>query len=983
MPKSNILIVEDEHIVAMDIQRYLERNDYQVAGHADRGEDAVKKAGELAPDLILMDISLKGEMDGIEAATQIQARGSLPIIFLTAFSNQSVLDRARLIGPHGYILKPFEERELIVAIEMALYKHGMEQKLRESENKFRSVIEHASDGIVLADNRGNIIEWNPAMEQITGLKQSEVMGLQSAEVIFRLAPKEQKVIELRDANAEQWNQSVNSGYANVRHLAENEIETPQGILRIIQSNEFAVETPQGVMAGVIIRDVTEHKRAEENLRESQLLYHSLVESSPLSVCRKDMEGRFTFANQRFLELSQIALTDLVGKDDFDLHPPELAEKYRRDDQAVLNSGQVYELIEDRATNGGELAVVQTVKAPVYDGTGKTSGIQISFWDITARKRAEEALRAAEEDYRAIFEKAPVGIFRSTPDGRFQKINHVMAEMYGYVSPEEMAVDIKSISKQIYAEPLLRDEFTRQLAEHGEVINFESLDRRRDGSTFWTSMNARAVKNADGEILYYEGFVTDVTERKQTELQLRKLSQAVEQSANSIIITDVEGRIEYANPKFSEISGYSLPEALGQNPRILRSYEHPREFYQHLWNTIKSGKTWRGELRNKRKDGALYWEDTSIAPVYDAAGKMINFIAVKEDITLRKSLEESERDQHRLAEALRDTAMALNSTLKLDDILERILGNIGKLVSYDMAMVSLLEDDVVQKTRYHNNPHNTNTRLPIGDLQTNLVTVPILKTIIKTKQPQLIPDIQKDARWETVAIPGMNRIRSLVCAPIEIQGNVAGIINVVSGLPDLFTALHAERIMAFASQAAVAIENAQLYEQAKRLSFTDPLTELFNMRYFLDFARLEFDRIRRYERTASVVMLDIDHFKNINDVHGHGVGDWVLHEIAARIKNAVRAVDVVARYGGEEFIVLMPETKFEEAYQIAERIRQSIAGSPIENDGAVILATLSAGVAEVDDDAKKLEELIKYADQALYKAKANGRNRIENYAPTKG
>jgi diguanylate cyclase (GGDEF)-like protein len=193
-------------------------------------------------------------------------------------------------------------------------------------------------------------------------------------------------------------------------------------------------------------------------------------------------------------------------------------------------------------------------------------------------------------------------------------------------------------------------------------------------------------------------------------------------------------------------------------------------------------------------------------------------------------------------------------------------------------------------------------------------------------------------------------------------------------------VHIERVMAFANQAAVAIENAQLFEQTKRLSVTDPLTELFNMRYFLDFARLEFERVRRYERTLSIAMLDIDHFKKINDSYGHSIGDLALHEIATRIRNYVRAVDVVARYGGEEFVILMPETNLSDAGQVAERVRGAIADDPIRNKDAAISVTLSLGVAEVDANTKNLDALIKYADKALYAAKANGRNRVACYSP---
>jgi diguanylate cyclase (GGDEF)-like protein len=320
-------------------------------------------------------------------------------------------------------------------------------------------------------------------------------------------------------------------------------------------------------------------------------------------------------------------------------------------------------------------------------------------------------------------------------------------------------------------------------------------------------------------------------------------------------------------------------------------------------------------------------------------------------------------------------MTLSSSLRLDDVLDRILDNIGTLVQYDAAMVSLIEGEAVRKIRHKANPQNTTNQKPIGDMQANLLNVPILSTLIQTRRPYLIPDIQKDKRWQIVAVPGMQRIRSLICVPIEIHGDVTGVINIVSATPDFFSPLHTERIMMFAGQAAVAIENAQLYEQAKHLSITDSLTGLFNMRYFLDFALLEFERVRRYSRTLSIAMMDIDHFKNINDVYGHSIGDFVLREITHRIKHTVRAADVVARYGGEEFVILMPETGMESARQMAERIRLVIEGSPVTSADISIPVTVSLGIAEVNEGVLNFESLLRNADQALYAAKADGRNRV--------
>ncbi|NTU55399.1 MAG: response regulator [Anaerolineales bacterium] len=262
MSKARILIVEDEQIVALDIQNSLEGSGYDIAGQTDMGEDAVKLTGELQPDLILMDIGLKGEVDGIEAATRIRRQFDLPVIFLTAFTTPTILERARQAEPFGYVVKPFDERELIGNIEMAVYKHRMEKKLRESENKFRRVIEHASDGIAILDKGGHIIEWNPAIERITGLKRADVIDQPVWEAVFQITPQEHKSAEMREKNAVHWKAATENNFQNSDQLAEHEIETPQGIRRIIQSNGFTVETTQGLLGGVIMRDITQRKLIE-------------------------------------------------------------------------------------------------------------------------------------------------------------------------------------------------------------------------------------------------------------------------------------------------------------------------------------------------------------------------------------------------------------------------------------------------------------------------------------------------------------------------------------------------------------------------------------------------------------------------------------------------------------------------------------------------------------------------------------------------
>lgn len=1091
MKKASILIVEDEQIVAMDIRNTLESYGFEVAGETDRGEEAILKTGELHPDLILMDINLRGAVDGIEAAIQIRAQFDVPVIFLTAYGNPTTLERARLAEPFAYMFKPFEERELVSNIEMALHKHEMEQKVRASEYKFRSVIQHSSDGIVLADDKGNVIEWNQAAEQITGLDHSNVIGRPLCEVIFSLLPPEQRSPSVREALTARWNLAVENRYGSgLDQLNEMEIETPQGVRRIVQSNGFSIRIAQGVLGGAIIRDITEIRRSQESVINSEKRFRALIEHGRDNISLLSTDGSLIWESPSVTHTLGYEHNQFLGRNIFELmHPDDLEwtrgvfsrviQKHGNSEDGIFrlrqNDGS-WRWIEATATNllndpsvnaiiinyrditerrqseektmqfmdvleaslneiyifdaqtlkfeyvneGARInlgySMEQLLDLMVYDikpefseasfrkkveplllhekdklifqtyhrrADGSQYPVDVHLqlverenralflafiYDITERKQAEEKLMVRE----AAVASSINAIAMSDLQGRLIYVNDAFLKMWGFDHPAEV---LERPVTDFWQDPEQAKEVMKTLFDQRNWVG-ELTAHKSDTSRLETQVSAHLVTGNDGLPICMMACFLDITKQKQAEFELRKLSQAVEQSANVIVVTDIEGNIEYVNPKFVEMSGYSQAEAIGKNPRILRSGEHGHEFYQDLWQTIKAGRVWRGEIHNRRKDGTLYWEDSTITPVFDSQHKLVNFIAIKEDVTVRKLLAQAERHQRELAEALRDTSMVLNSTLNLDEVLDRVLENLEKVTTFDAAMVLLVEGHAVRKIRQYNKLQNTLNPGATGNIQANLINAPLLQEMRETRQPCLIPDTQDDPRWR--AIPGMGWIRSFISAPIMIRGQVAGILNVLSGIPDCFAQAHVERLSIFSSQVAIALENAQLFEQVHHMSVTDSLTELMNRHHFFEVARIELERTYRYRRTLSVMMIDIDHFKTINDSHGHAAGDLALREIAGRIRSSVRTVDVVARYGGEEFIVLMPETALLEAGQVAERVRKSVSDDPIEDNSVEVWATLSIGVAEVEEQISTIDTLIGHADQALYAAKAAGRNRVERY-----
>lgn len=190
---------------------------------------------------------------------------------------------------------------------------------------------------------------------------------------------------------------------------------------------------------------------------------------------------------------------------------------------------------------------------------------------------------------------------------------------------------------------------------------------KNGTIRWVLNSMTTVMNEQNDIQYLNGFIMDITSAKKSEIELKKLYRAVEQSPSTVVITDRNGSIEYVNPKFVQLTGYSFEEALGKNPRILKSGAQGKEFYQQLWDTILSGNEWRGEFHNRKKNGEEYWEFASISPIRDSRGNITHFIAVKEDITQRKLAEEALRESER---QLRIRNEMMEKDLKLAQIIQR-------------------------------------------------------------------------------------------------------------------------------------------------------------------------------------------------------------------------------------------------------------------------------------------------------------------------
>ena len=331
--------------------------------------------------------------------------------------------------------------------------------------------------------------------------------------------------------------------------------------------------------------------------------------------------------------------------------------------------------------------------------------------------------------------------------------------------------------------------------------------------------------------------------------------------------------------------------------------------------------------------------------------------------------EAEAEKRRLAESLSEMTHALSSSLKLEDVLDRLLDGVTGVLDHHRASVYVLEGDTLQRARVRGDAASQAE----PNLTVPLVRDPLLGEVVRTRRPVVVRDTRRDGRAIEHAEPLLG---CFIGVPLISQDRVAGVLVLEHARVGAYTSGEAEVAFTFAGQAGIAIENARLFGEVRRLATTDELTGIFNRRHFFTLAEREFSRSRRYGGPLSAIMLDVDHFKNVNDTHGHSAGDEVLRTIAARCQSCIRDLDVLGRYGGEEFAIVLPGTVLEQAQQhLAERLRRAVADAPIPTARGELTLTVSIGVAEATGETKDLAALIDRADTALYQAKEGGRNRV--------
>ena len=460
-------------------------------------------------------------------------------------------------------------------------------------------------------------------------------------------------------------------------------------------------------------------------------------------------------------------------------------------------------------------------------------------ELAARQRTESGLEEAKDRYRTFFEGVPVGLYRTTPDGRILDASPALIHMLGYPDLETLTL--------VHAHDLFveREERLQQrefMDPDGIVHGYEVQLRCFDGRLIWVRDNFRAVRDENGEIIFFDGSLEDITERKEMEEALRESRERFYISVETMLdgfailtaIRDDHGQIcdfyyEYINEAGCQLNGIGRAEHTRRSLRDLLPPGDPLRLLEAYIQVVETGQPFARdalifELEAREQEGGPQ-DGPSFQALDVRATKLGDGVAVTwREVTERQAVERAEREQRILSEALRDTAAALGSTLEYEAVLDRILTNIGKVVPHDAANIMVLDGEAARLERSQGYIDNwqpedrQTTRFPLAEMVT-------LRQMYATGKPMAIPDTHHHPGW--VVTPHSEWMRSYAGAPIRLRGQILGFLNLNSATVGFFTPAKAERLQAFADQAAVAIENARFFGElqsfARRMALLNDIT----------------------------------------------------------------------------------------------------------------------------------------------------------------
>ncbi|MBC8342727.1 MAG: PAS domain S-box protein, partial [Bacteroidetes bacterium] len=397
-------------------------------------------------------------------------------------------------------------------------------------------------------------------------------------------------------------------------------------------------------------------------RSQELNY--LVKNLPCFIfrCHNNKKWTMEYLSEEFEAITGYKVDQVVQSKELSIgdiiHEAD-RERVWIDIQSALKNKEKWQLNYKLVHSNGSLIRVCEFAEGIFTKQGKLKFIEGIIIDVTDRYESRNELNKSENKYREIFNNTFDAYFETGVDGVIQEVSPSIKNILGHSRGYMLGKNVNDF----YVDKNRRKQLLLEILQKKTVENFELAAIHKNGNHVICLTSIHLLRDDHNKPLKLVGSLRDITQRRSIESENTKLLSAIEQSPVSVVITDVDGIIQYVNPKFTDITGYSRKEVIGQNPRFLKSGTHSDSLYKELWDTILSGKVWKGDLYNKRRDNSYFWESETIAPVKDLKGEITHFIAVKEDITSLKNiqnlLEESEEYYRKLFHEAPNGYLSLN------------------------------------------------------------------------------------------------------------------------------------------------------------------------------------------------------------------------------------------------------------------------------------------------------------------------------------
>lgn len=712
---------------------------------------------------------------------------------------------------------------------------------------------------------------------------------------------------------------------------------------------------------------------------SEDLTRAVLDNATDIIYTLDLEGRFVFINRAGERLLGYSAGELQAMSVHDLAAPETGDLTRRMLRRKLEGEEqtLYEL-EVVARDGRRIPL--EVNSRLVHREGVPVGVQAVARDVSDRRRAEDALRHGEERFRILVENASEGICLLAPDGVIFYASRPASRILGSGLQDlvgRQAVDMVHEEDRERLAWIVAD----CLSKPGIPVHADCRVRHREGT--WRHIEGVGVNRLDHPAL---GAIVinfrDVTERREAIRALKESEErfraVFESSMLGIAHVDPAGRILDANPAIARISGYAIEDLRG---RRMTDFAHPDdlEAVKGDFSTLLRGEsdTYRAERRYTVRDGTVLWADVSASAVRDEHGNLRFTIVMLENITERKR---AERDLVETNERL---------SVWVEELEQRtreitLLGELGELLQ--ACRTTSEAYGVVGPMAAQMFPRTGGVLAVVTEDGTALEAVASWGGAM-LPAPSAIDDCWAIRRSRVHVVT--NVVDGLVCrhladwidrpylcVPIMAHGELIGLFTVF--FEGVGGKIENQRRLAVTvgEHIGLAVANLRLQETLRSQSIRDPLTGLFNRRYMEESLEREMRRAARGQQPVGIIMVDLDHFKDFNDRHGHGAGDALLQAVGQLLQRSIRAEDIACRYGGEEFTLILPDASLAEARQRAEylcdlarRLTFAYAGQTL---GPV---SMSAGVAIFPNHGPTADTVLRAADLALYSAKAEGRNRV--------